>query len=345
MSRFDKPVDNIVAFPERTPVEEEAARWVVRLDEARTTDAERAEFEAWRAASPLHADAFNRLRETWRDLDALAEISIGHAPPEPSMLGGRTAMIGGLALAAAALVAAVFIGLQIRPVEAPPATLAQAALPIDLYTTEIGAQERIDLPDGSAITLNTASQVEVRYSAAERGVRLLEGEAFFDVAHDPARPFRVYAREGVAAAVGTAFSVRLQADGVELVVSDGKVSFAEASEVAQPVAYVAAGQTASFRDRVNIIETIEAQEVDRKLSWTRGRLVFAGEPLSQVVADISRYTDVSIAFANADVANLPVGGYFDVGEVDRLLEALETSFALRVERVDDTHVRILGTQP
>lgn len=345
MSRFDKPADNVVAFPERTPIEEEAARWVIRLDDVRATQAERAEFETWRAASPHHADAFNRLRETWRELDALAEISVASAAPSEPASRMRPAMLGGLALAAAALVAAVFVGVQLRQSPASEVQAAEAASPIALYATDIGAQERIELLDGSLITLNTGSQVEVRYSSAERGIRLLEGEAFFEVAHDPDRPFRVYARDGVAAAVGTAFSVRLQDDGVELIVSDGKVSFADATEVAQPVAYVAAGQTASFRDRVNIIETIEAQEVDRKLSWTAGRLVFAGEPLSQVVADISRYTNVNIEFANADVANMPVGGYFDVGEVDRLLEALETSFAVRVERVDDTHVRILGAQP
>jgi transmembrane sensor len=344
MSRSDTPpIDgsggNVLAFPERTPIEEEAARWVIRLEDALMTAAERAEFEAWRAASSLHADAFNRMRDTWRDLDALAQITV--ADPQPAAAGHRV-MLGGLALAAAALVAAVVAGLQLRDrpsLDVPPAGA------IALYETDVGAQERIDLTDGSVITLNTGSRVEVRYASAERGIRLVEGEAFFDVAADPGRPFRVYAGEGVAAAVGTAFSVRLQDDGIELVVSEGTVSFAAAAQAAQPVAYVAAGQTASFRDRVNIIETIEAQEVDRKLSWTAGRLVFAGEPLSQVVADISRYTSVNISFANEDVANLPVGGYFDVGEVDRLLEALETSFALRVERVDDRNVRILGPQP
>ncbi len=345
--------DNVVAFPERTPVEEEAARWVVRLDEGRLSDAERTEFEVWRSLSPAHADAFNRMREAWRDLDALAAVSVGlpDAAPDPALGPARVRhvrplMWGGLGLAAASLIAAVVVGFSM-PSAPTGATLAQnaAAPAANLFRTELGGLENIALPDGSSVTLNTASQIEVRFDQAERSIRLLDGEAFFDVAHDAERPFRVYARDGVAAAVGTAFSVRLHPDSVEVIVSEGKVSFAEAEQANIPVAFIAAGQAASFNDRVNIIETVDLQEVERRLSWTEGRLVFAGEPLSRVVADISRYTNVNIVFADDEVANMPVGGYFDVGEVDRLLDALETSFALHVERVDDTHVRILGPLP
>lgn len=342
--------DNVVAFPERTPIEEDAARWVVRLDERGIDEAERAEFEAWRNASPAHAEAYARMRDAWRDLDMLAAITTLDTAAKPRQTRNPAlspAMWGGLGLAAASLIAAVVIGLRMP--SAPPETIlaqqdATTGAP-SLYRTHVGGLEHISLPDGSVVTLNTASQMEVRFSENERAIRLIDGEAFFDVAHDAERPFRVYARDGVAAAVGTAFSVRLHADSVEVIVSEGKVSFAEAEQIAAPVAFIAAGQTATFNDRLNIIETVAPNEVERRLSWTEGRLVFAGEPLSQVVADISRYTDVNFVFANDEVANMPVGGYFDVGEVDRLLDALETSFALEVERVDDKHVRILGQLP
>ena len=191
------------------------------------------------------------------------------------------------------------------------------------------------------VTLNTASRVEARMNDQERTVRLLEGEAYFEVAHDPSRPFRVYAGDGVTVAVGTAFSVRLQKDAVEVVVSEGKVSYARVADVAspEPVAYVAAGETATFSDNV-VIEKVDEAAVERKLSWTEGRLVFAGDPLSSVVADISRYTDIEFEFATQELADLRVGGVFEVGEVDDMLAALETNFPLRAQRVGDGLVRL-----
>ena len=93
----------------------------------------------------------------------------------------------------------------------------------------------------------------------------------------PRGPFRVYAGDGMTVAVGTAFSVRLKKDAVEVVVSEGKVAYSRVADTPAPetVAYVAAGETASFSDKV-VIEKIDEAEVDRKLSWTAGKLVFAG---------------------------------------------------------------------
>lgn len=335
------PPGNVVNFPDRSPVEDEAARWVVRVDAGDLSEAERVSFEAWKAV-PGNSEAYQRLRAHWADLDGLAELSTAGAAREaapPAMLRW-----GGLGLAAAALLVIVAVGFWPKsPAPAAP-VIAEAASPaVGMFQTALGDRQRIPLEDGSVITLNTASQIEVRMTPVERSIRLLSGEAFFEVAHDASRPFRVYAGDGVTMAVGTAFSVRLQDDAIEVVVSEGKVAFSKlADHVDEAVAYVAAGEAATFRDKVKLIETVDTAEVDRKLSWRQGRLVFAGEPLSQVVADIARYTDIEFEFATPELASMPIGAYFEVGEVDRMLEALETSAGLRVERVDATHVRILG---
>ena len=107
---------------------------------------------------------------------------------------------------------------------------------------------KITLADGSIVTLNTASRIETRMNGQERTVRLLEGEAFFEVAHDATRPFRVYAGDGMTVAVGTAFSVRLNKNAVEVVVSEGKVAYSRVADTPTPetIAYVTAGETASF---------------------------------------------------------------------------------------------------
>ena len=331
------PSGNILNFPDRSPIEEEAARWVVRHGEGALTPEDRAQFEAWKQASPLHADAFARLSGHWNDLDVLAALA---DTPRETPVYRRPAVLAGIGVAAA-VAFAVFVGAgQMFAPSAAPVQIAQTP-GLDLYTTRVGDQEKITLSDGSVVTLNTASRIETRMNGQERSVRLLEGEAFFEVAHDPTRPFRVYAGDGMTVAVGTAFSVRLKKDAVEVVVSEGKVAYSRVTDVPapEPVAYVAAGEAASFSENV-VIEKVNEAEVDRKLSWREGKLVFAGDRLGSVVADIARYTDIHFDFASSDLADMRVGGVFQVGEVDDMLDAIETNFGLRVERTGDNVVRI-----
>jgi transmembrane sensor len=337
------PSGNILSFPDRSPIEEEAARWVVRHDEGNLASAEKAEFEAWKQANPAHADAFARLSGHWKDLDALGGLS---DTPAETPLVKRPVIWAGLAAAAAAVVFAVIAGTDLmRGALAPGSQIAQRP-EFGVFRTEIGDQEKIKLADGTVVTLNTDSRIEARMNGQERSVRLLQGEAYFQVAHDASRPFRVYAGDGVTVAVGTAFSVRLKKDQVEVVVSEGKVSYSRVADVVapEPVAYVAAGETARFGDNT-VIEKVDEAVVDRKLSWTEGRLVFAGDPLSSVVADISRYTDIQFEFATQELAEMRVGGVFVVGEVDDMLDALETNFRLRAQRVGEKLVRITGVEP
>lgn len=333
------PSGTILNFPDRSPIEEEAARWVVRHDKGSLTSEERAQFEAWKNASPLHADAFTRMSSHWNDLDDLMRLS---DTPRETPLPKRPATWAGIGLAAA-VAFAVFIGVgQFSSQPHTPVQIAQTP-GLDVFKTLVGDQEKITLADGSIVTLNTASRIETRMNAQERTVRLLEGEAFFEVAHDASRPFRVYAGDGMTVAVGTAFSVRLKKDAVEVVVSEGKVAYSRLADTPAPetVAYVTAGETASFSDLI-VIEKVDEAEVGRKLSWTSGKLVFAGAPLSSVVADISRYTDIQFDFANQDLADMRVGGVFQVGEVNEMLDAIETNFGLRIERLGDKVVRIDG---
>ncbi len=331
------PTGNILNFPDRSPIEEEAARWVVRHDEGAMTAEDRAHFEAWRQANPLHAETFNRLSGHWNDLDVL--VALADTPAEKRLLAS-TKIWAGIGMAAAVAFAVIFGVNQLTPASPPEVQVASQQMP-DVYRTRVGDQQKITLEDGSVVTLNTASRIETRMTANERTVRLLEGEAYFEVAHDTARPFRVYAGDGVTMAVGTAFSVRLKEDAVEVVVSEGKVAYSRVSNVPEPepVAYVAAGETASFADTI-VIEKVDEAVVDRKLSWTEGKLVFAGDPLASVVADISRYSDIQFDFATQDLADMRVGGVFVVGEVDDMLDAIETNFGLRVQRMGDGVVRI-----
>jgi transmembrane sensor len=336
------PTGNIVNFPDRSPIEDEAARWVVRHGEGALTPGEQAQFDAWKQASPAHADAFARLSGHWDDLDVLAAL---RDTPVERPLWKRPSMWAGVGMAAAVALA-VIVG--VGQFSGPGTEARQVAEHpgLGVYRTKVGDQEKITLADGSIVTLNTASRIEARMNEQERTVRLLEGEAYFEVAHDPNRPFRVYAGDGVTVAVGTAFSVRLEKDRVHVVVSEGKIAYSRVADVTQPepVAFVTAGEAALFGDSV-VIDRIDLAEIDRKLSWTDGKLVFSGDPLSSVVADISRYTDIDFEFGTQDLADMRVGGVFGLGEVDDMLEALETNFGVRAERIGERLVRLVPREP
>ena len=333
---------NIVNFRDRSPIEDEAARWVLRHDNGALTPAEQAQFEAWKQASPAHADAFARLSGHWNDLDILAGLA---DTPAEQPFWRRPQLWAGVGMAAAVMFA-VIVGVNQFSGQGEPARQVAEQSGLGVYKTNLGDQETITLADGSVVTLNTDSRIEARMNGTERTVRLLQGEAFFEVAHDPSRPFRVYAGDGVTVAVGTAFSVRLEKNSVQVVVSEGKVSYSRVADVPEPepVAFVAAGETALFGENV-VIDRVDLAEIDRRLSWTDGKLVFSGDRLSSVVADISRYADIRFEFDTQDLADMRVGGVFGLGEVDDMLEALETNFGVRAERVGDKLVRIVRRDP
>ena len=196
------------------------------------------------------------------------------------------------------------------------------------------------------------------YSRTARIVRLTAGEAYFEVEKDARRPFLVHAADGVVEAVGTAFTVRLHGgDAVEVTVEEGRVAIASSLPSGKapegredppsvpagqfaPLAQLTAGQSAVFGERVEAIAHMDEPALKRKLSWRQGMLAYSGDPLASVVADISRYTDVVIEIDDPALGEKPVAGYFRAGEVEALLDSLELSFGLNVERVNDKLVRL-----
>jgi transmembrane sensor len=191
------------------------------------------------------------------------------------------------------------------------------------------------------------------YSEMTREVHLLEGEAYFDVASNPDRPFLVHARTGVVRVVGTAFTVRLHETNVNVIVEEGRVALlpqsSDPSDTRKKVLHrgpapstvmVQAGQDAVFADRVEHVRSLDAATLDRKLSWRNGVLSFSGEPLSEVLADMSRYTDTEIEISDPALRRLPVDGYFKIGTLDTMLEALEAMAHIKAERLGPRKIRL-----
>jgi transmembrane sensor len=217
-----------------------------------------------------------------------------------------------------------------------------------LYATEVGHRREQKLSDGSVIQLNTDSEVKVDYSQGHRIVRLLKGEAHFRVAHDESRPFDVYAGTSLIRATGTAFSVHVQGQDVTVTVDEGSVALGTRN-VSRPdeqaismLRALKSGQLAKMRKEVEEVRTLEAGALAQQLAWRDGLLIFTGEPLSEVIDQVSRYTPMRIEIADARLRALPVGGRFRVDDLDAMLEVLESSFGIRVVRLDERNIQLLA---
>lgn len=374
-------MDNIINFEERQLIAHEARQWLVRLDSDTPLDEETLQaLQQWKARSPAHRQELKRLSAFWHQANVMTELSVPlqsrRRTAKPwSILADRyrDAVHGwraGLAAAAALLLTVFGINgwLIPQPIDATNA----------IYATAIGEQRRAVLVDGSIVQINTDSQVQVDYQAGVRKIRLLRGEAHFEVAHNGAWPFEVYAAKGRVKALGTAFLVQLERDDLlNVIVTDGQVEIAASvntkSEGGQPTSTTATqappvavmageplaqlkavgnlskGQGVSYStDRENPDQqtqwknrTLQPREVARKLAWRDGYLVFNGESLQYVVNEINRYMPATIEIADPALSAMPVGGRFKVGELEALFDVLENNFGIYVSRVDDQHIRLI----
>jgi len=219
------------------------------------------------------------------------------------------------------------------------------------YSTDVGEQKTVILPDSSTVLLNTNSHLSVTYTSEYRDIYLIEGEAHFEVQSNNERPFRVFAGKSMVRAVGTAFSVYLKKKTVDVTVTHGSVeidsisnptsvNLAQVSKDISTGSIVEAGHAAEFNQLKGSIETKELEEESVVPAWHQGKLKFTGEPLTQVVEEISRYSPLSIVILDSDLRDLRIGGVFDAGETDKMLEALEIGFDIEVEYINERLVHL-----
>lgn len=340
---MSKTEDNIIALPSVEDIEAEAASWLTVLGREDVASTDMARFRLWLKKSERHREAFRTLSALWDDMTVLKELDdIAEAMVEmpqqekQSLLTRRRAAFAALA---ASLIIAITGGTIFQLTQSR--NLVEKAV----FITAVGEQKTIQLSDSSTVQMNTDSRMEIDFSASERRVRLLQGEAYFKVAKNSERPFLVYAAKGVVRAVGTAFTVRLRPnDAVEVTVEEGRVALVSLSnpviEERLSMAELTAGQSAVFNEKVEHLAQMAQSEVSRKLAWRQGMLAYAGDPLADVIADISRYTDITIEIADPSLGTMPIGGHFRVGEIKALFDALELTFGIEVDYLSKNHVRL-----
>ncbi len=228
-------------------------------------------------------------------------------------------------------------------VAAAGAAIWRYAQDVELYRTKLGERRDILLADGSRIHLNTASTVEVSLRKDSRRIHLVRGEALFEVAHDPSRPFLVDAGAAKLRAVGTAFNVRIREAVVELTVTEGVVAVAENVAAVRRVdaRHVAAGDGAVIRGGAVAPTTLNPDLLRQRVAWQDGVIELDGETLSQAVDEFNRYRARPIIIGDPRLANLRVGGRFEVDEASKFLTAVEGSFPVQAITADDGSILLV----
>jgi len=315
---------------------EQAAGWFARRDRGLTA-AEQDEFFDWLAQDPRHAECLAAQQKTVTGLKLLAQWRPEHgALPNPDLLAShRPRRVGpfvrwwlplGLA-SAAALVLLLWL----------PVFRAE----MDLVAESPMIVRKL-LEDGSSVDLNRGAEIAVDYTADERSVKLLRGEATFTVAKNPQRPFVVTAQGVRVRAVGTAFNVDLRASEVHVLVTQGSVQVSplsgNPSAPAVEPQFVAAGERTTVSlvsPQISAVSAVTPDEMARVLSWQPKQLEFDDTPLAQVVAVFNQSNRVKLVIDDPDLAALPIGASLRSDNVDGFVRVLESGFQIRAERRSD----------
>jgi len=329
----------------REQIEETAAAWIFKRDVGDWTAADEASLAVWLEQSTAHRIVFLRLNSAWQQAARLKAVGAGIPPgkvPSPEELQhasffGAKPMEGQLAAASPSRPRrsrVFYIALAASILFATLLAVTVHWFPNgSAYHTEIGGLEAIPMRDGSKVTLNTNSQVRVALTKTERHVTLERGEAFFEVAKDPGRPFVVTAGGQRVIAVGTQFSVRREGDDIRVVVTEGRVRVEpDVSTAARvPLAEVGAGGVARVGSSGVLVQKKQIPEAENDLSWRSGFLVFRETPLSDAVAEFNRYNEDQVILEDPQLAAMHIDGNFRSNNIVAFVRLLENGFHVTVE--------------
>jgi transmembrane sensor len=331
-------------------VEDEASAWFARLQADGVSAREIRRFERWRDGNPRHAEAYAECEALWRMVLTVAAEPEIHAMRREALAAEPEAARFGwekLTALAATLVLLLVAGAMLWRTEMPGTPAADAVFAeggdAATYRTGIGQRSEIRLADGTVVELNADTLIRIAYSDDQRRVRLLRGQALFDVAHDPSRPFSVEADGKRITALGTAFDVRLRDGELRVTLIEGEVSVAREEGLFRPLA---GGEERRLRAGEELVTAaampfeVRPANVTQSTSWRTGRVIFADEPLAEVVEEINRYSRRQVVLSDDSLGDLRVSGVFRAGSVNSFATALGASFPVE-SRYDEAEDRIV----
>lgn len=352
---------------------EKASLWIVRIS-AGASNEDLAEVHAWLDENPDHLVALMDAARMWDEVSVLSELSDvfplqeylkPHAASE-----NRSVMYSAIAalLLVVGLCIPILFWLQVSGGESATNVLQLS------YETQVGQQSTVVLPDGSVVVLNTNTKIDISFSPGYRDIILHRGEGHFTVAKNKNRPFRVHTHDGVVEAVGTAFTVQqLEQKILEVTVLEGEVSvlltpppepvvtpaassaepalgllavapstidtaLAVVNAKASPISLIAGESLHINENDGNVIkENVTGDELESRLAWRQGMLLFQGDSLEKAIREVSRYTDIQID-VDETVRDISVLGNFRTGDIEGMLLSLSITFNLQVERLSEDHI-------
>jgi transmembrane sensor len=313
-------------------MQDQACQWIARLRADSVDQEDYEEFAAWLASNPEHRTAFDSMTELWGDLAVVRHLQNAKAPhAQPGNPSRRRWLAGSFALAASLLLAVVLTGRFDADVES------------QRYQTGVGEQISVDLEDGSAIQLNTDSSLAVDFSTRVRRLTLNRGEAFFQVAKEPQRPFLVRAGSVEVRALGTAFNIHLKGETGVVTVTEGVVRVTELSPpTSRPPQTELLYRNQRIIGGASGIGSPSSIDTSRQLAWRDGKLVAEEMPLATLVEELSRYHPNQIFIAEPALAGKTLSGVFRLEDLDGILLALEHSAGVRSVTLEDGSIQLIS---
>jgi transmembrane sensor len=298
---------------------EQASEWLLRMDNPARTEEDVNEWLRWCDEDSENLAAFEAFQRDWRDLDAL-KVS---ADAEESRVRRRVPMVPVAVAACLALVALVVILLpHERELSIPRQQVAATQ-----------TNRAATLPDGSRVILSAQTSINVDFNGSKRNLELSAGEAYFKVKHDRQHPFIVHAGDISVTAVGTAFDVRREPDGVTVTVEEGTVEIAGNvfAKKGLPTTWRAeAGYrlTYSSQGRTAMIASVDTSNA---LAWRSGELAYVWEPLGAVIEDLNRYSEHKVIIQDPAIAELRFTGTVFTASLTDWVKAVEQAYPIRAD--------------
>ena len=315
----------------RDAIAEQAACLLARLESDPSPQNE-AEICRWIEADPRHAVAFAQAEAAWDAAERLksAAADVNLPPLESIANEEQQRRLSRNIMIAAGIAILLFLNAAVVTIRTYSG--------VERYETAVGEIRDIALEDGSILHLNSDSEAEVRFTDRGRKVRIMKGEASFEVAHDPARPFDVEARSAVIHATGTAFNVRMRPSMVELTVTHGSVTVHSGDQVSSKVN---AGGGAVIQPRTVALTRLGPQLIGQRTAWREMMVELNGETIEQAANEFNRYRAAPILIGDQRVSPLRIDGRFRVTDSKAFLSALQLSLPVRVVNGQDGSVMLL----
>jgi transmembrane sensor len=336
-------------------LDETAARWRLALSDPNLPHSVRRNFDSWLNASPQHRAAYDAMHRSYEIAGAAAGeadiLKMREAALRYRSSQKRHSYVWPVSVGATILLAISLSWLARQPAPLPARSVTTASTDSNIqianhgeYSTQTGERSTLRLIDGSVVTLDTASAVSLDLTGHDREVRLLRGQASFDVAKDKTRPFVVYAADRRITAVGTAFDVRLSSEAVHVVLVEGKVAVDQLavnpkeSVRSSPLVRTDLQAGEELTAAVGGAAKVREANVERSTSWREGRLVFEGDRLADAIAEMNRYSAAPIVIADTSIGDLKISGVFSTGKPQAFALALTEYFQIDAEVQGDATI-------